>query len=214
MMMQRTHQVTSGFANDLNDAIRENPVAAGLIGLGVIWMVLGGAKVSTLGSKLLGAARTITGAVGPAANATGNAVGEALGGTGTLVKDAARQIGDAISSTSEGAATLVRDTVSSGYDAVTSSGEKASQTVAETAKGAGRPSTGLVREFGTSIQQNLSHSLERQPLLLGVIGLAIGAGIASAFPSTKVEMDVMGETGAAVKEKIQQLATDTTEICN
>jgi len=92
MMMQRTHQVTPGFANDLNDAIRENPVAAGLIVLGVIWMVLGGAKVSTLGSKLLGAARTITGAVGPAANATGNAVGEALGGTGTLVKDAARQI--------------------------------------------------------------------------------------------------------------------------
>jgi fatty acid-binding protein DegV len=48
-------------------------------------------------------------------------------------------------------------------------------------------------------------------LLLGVIGLAIGAGIASAFPSTKMEQDMMGEAGAAVKDTIQEIASETSE---
>jgi hypothetical protein len=47
-----------------------------------------------------------------------------------------------------------------------------------------------------------------------VIGLAIGAGIASEFPSTKMEQDVMGEAGAVVKEKIQEIATETSEFAS
>ena len=210
MTTQGTSQLNNGFTQSLNDAIRENPVSAGLVGLGLVWMALEGSKASTISSKLPGAARAATEAIGSATHATGNAVGGALRGTGAFVKDTTRKIGEKISSTSEGAAHLVRDTVSSAFDAVTPFGDKPSEPTAEQPHAAGRPST-TFGEIGTSIQQNLRRNLERQPVLLGVIGLAIGAGIASAFPSTNLEKDVMGDAGAVVKEKLQQFATDATE---
>ena len=87
MTTQEASRLNSGFTHRLNDAIRENPVSAGLVGLGLVWMVLEGSKASTIPSKLPGAARAVTEAVGSATHATGSAVGGALRGTGALVKD-------------------------------------------------------------------------------------------------------------------------------
>jgi hypothetical protein len=67
------------------------------------------------------------------------------------------------------------------------------------------------REYGAALQSRLSESLERQPLLLGAIGLAIGAGIASTFATTAVESELMGEQGTAAREKLQGLTDDVTE---
>lgn len=204
----------AGFVDDLNGAIRENPVAAGLIGIGVLWTCFGGSRISAFGSALPGAAMTATRAAGAAAEATGGVVGDALASTASRVSDAARQVGDAISSGAEGAATMFRDTASAGYDALKSKGEAAAGGMARTANDTGRSTAEFGREFGNSVQQNLSQTLERQPLLLGVIGLAIGAGIASAFRSTKMEQDMMGEAGAAVKDKIQEISTKSTEFAS
>ena len=67
------------------------------------------------------------------------------------------------------------------------------------------------REYGAAIQSRLSESLEQQPLLLGAIGLAIGAGIASTFATTAVESELMGEQGTAAREQLQGLAGDVTD---
>jgi hypothetical protein len=204
----------AGFVEDLNGAIRENPLAAGLVGMGVLWMFFGNARLSAFGSALPGAAMTATRAVGAAAEATGGMVGDAIAGTASRVSGAARQVGGAISSGAEGAVTMVRDTASAGYDALKSKGEAASDTMTRTAQDTARSSSEIGRGFGLSVQQNLTHTLERQPLLLGAIGVAIGAGIAAAFPSTKVEQEMMGEAGAAVKDKIHELATETSEFAS
>jgi hypothetical protein len=216
MTMQSTKQNAGGivgFVDDLNGAIRENPVAAGLIGMGVLWMFFGSARISAAGQTLPGAARGVTNAVGAAAEA-GSVVGDAIAGTAWRASNAARQVGEAISSGAEGAATAVRDTASAGYDTLKSKGRAAAGAMARTGRETGRSATEFGREFGTSMQQNLTQTLERQPLLLGMIGLAIGAGIASAFPSTQMERDVMGEAGVAVQDKIREIATETTEFAS
>jgi chorismate mutase len=64
------------------------------------------------------------------------------------------------------------------------------------------------------VKQNLTQALARQPLLLGVLGLAIGTGIASAFPSSRMEQEMMGEAGTAMKDKIQVLATETSAFAS
>jgi len=46
-------------------------------------------------------------------------------------------------------------------------------------------------------------------LLLGVVGLALGAGIASSFSATTAEKELMGEAATTAKESIVGLATDT-----
>ena len=48
-------------------------------------------------------------------------------------------------------------------------------------------------------------------MLLGAIGLAIGAGIASTFATTEVETEWMGEQGAAAREKLQGAVAEGKE---
>ena len=93
---------------------------------------------------------------------------------------------------------------------MTKAGETALEAVASGAESARRVVESF--RFRSPLQQNLNQALEKQPLLLGAIGLVIGAGIALAFPSTSVEKDLMGEAGAAAKDKLQALATDATEF--
>ena len=45
-----------------------------------------------------------------------------------------------------------------------------------------------------SVRSSLSDLFRAQPLALGALGLAIGAGIAAALPSTEVEAEYFGET--------------------
>ena len=47
-------------------------------------------------------------------------------------------------------------------------------------------------------------------MALGAIGLAIGAGIAAALPSSKVEAAYLGETSDTVKAKAAEFAAEQT----
>ena len=195
-----------GFGDALNGAIRENPVAAGLIGMGALWMFFGGAKVPGFGSKLTGAARSAAGAVAQA----GSSAAGGLSSAGSQVTEAARTVGGAISSGVQGAGSYVRDAMASGYGTVNS--EVATDSAGQPINDVERVAQAAAHsgmEFAASLQKNLSETLDRQPLLLGAIGLAIGAGIASAFPSTQIENDFMGEAGTAAREKIHEFASDT-----
>lgn len=196
----------AGFVDDLNEAIRENPVAAGLVGIGVLWMFFGSARISAFGNALPQATKTATNAVGFAAQATGTAVSDALSGTATRLDETARQVGNAISSGAGNAATMVLDKASAASGALKGTGSEATQTMSTD-----RSSTQFGRGMGISMQENLTRTLQGQPLLLGVIGVAIGAGIASAFPSTKTEQDMMGGAGAAVKDSLHRIASDASE---
>ena len=193
-----------GFVHDLNGAIRDNPVAASLIGLGAVWMIFGGNKVSVLGTKVSGTAASLADAIGNTAGSGARVVGSALATTALASEEGAGKIGNKVDAGLEAAGSLVSDTVSSGYDAMTSSGHAAGKSLG----GAVYASADTAYEFAMSMQKKLSATLERQPLALGAIGLAIGAGIAAAFPSTIMERDLMGETGSSFKEKMKTYASE------
>jgi hypothetical protein len=59
-----------------------------------------------------------------------------------------------------------------------------------------------------TVRSNLTELFEAQPLALGAIGLAIGAGIAAALPPTKVETAYLGETSDTTKEKAVEFVTE------
>jgi hypothetical protein len=108
----------------------------------------------------------------------------------------------------------VRDAVSG---AATSAGEtatKAYDSVKDTAAvSTSRVSAGVSAAdgLGGTLRQNLADTFERQPLLLGAIGLAIGAGMASAVPRTQMETDMVGETADRVKSQVADLASTTVD---
>jgi hypothetical protein len=191
----------------VNAAIRDNPLAAGLIGAGVAWMLMGGAKgFGVMTSAVTGAA----GVAGSAAATAGGALASGLtkAGSATVagLKNAA--------STVTGAAADVAGSVASLVPNIEPDTDKTLEAVADTGAAVGNRINSVAdagREYGAAIQSRLSESLNKQPLLLGAIGLAIGAGLASTFASTAIESELMGEKGAAAREALLSLKADVTD---
>jgi hypothetical protein len=184
----------------VNAAIRENPLAAGLIGAGLAWMVFG-----TKGFGVIaGAARDATGkATSAAADAAASVTGGLREAT-TAATDAAREVA---SSVGEHAASIVPDINTSELDKATDALNRTGDAVREGVQSA--VSSG--RQYGQVLQTGLAQSLERQPLLLGAIGLVIGAGIASTFSSTEAERQLLGEKSAAARSALKDAANEVTD---
>jgi hypothetical protein len=62
-----------------------------------------------------------------------------------------------------------------------------------------------------SARDSLAVLLQAQPLAVGAIGLAIGAGIAAALPKTDVEDDYLGKISTTVKTRAAEIAGQQIE---
>jgi hypothetical protein len=186
-----------------NEAIRDNPLAAGLIGAGIAWMLFGAKGFGVMGGVALGAGEKVMSAAkraGSVAVDAGNAALKVGSAASSPVKDAGSDMVGAMAS-------IVPDIsapdLHGAEEAATETGTAANESLKAIA------SSG--REYGAAIQSRLSESLERQPLLLGAIGLAMGAGIASTFATTEVESEWMGGQGAAARETLQGVADEAKD---
>jgi hypothetical protein len=215
MILQDERDRAGPIVDRVNAAIRENPLAAGLIGAGLAWMLMGGTKgFSTLAGAAAGAGKGAANLAGAAANLAGAGAANAAATGGA----AANKLNNAAST----AAARAKDTVS---DAASSVGslvpgltvpdtDRAVAAVADAKAAVGDrldAAATSTREYATALQSRLSESLEKQPLLLGAIGLAIGVGMASTFATTSVESELMGSQGSAAREKLQALAGEATD---
>jgi len=61
------------------------------------------------------------------------------------------------------------------------------------------------------VRENLAELFRAQPLALGVIGLAIGAGMAAALPKSDIEDSFLGEASETVKAQASQIASEQVE---
>jgi len=188
------------FFDSLITAVRENPVAAALIGGGALWLLVGD-------EKLKSAARTATAAASPMID-TGarnlRAAGSEFqriaapptapemdhqGSFGQMARDAASTASDALS----GAGDKIRDRFDEGVAYARENFGKL-----------GDPTP--LKETLSSARSSLAHVFERQPLVLGAIGLAIGASVASAFRTSELENEWMGELSEDVKADLNTRA--------
>jgi hypothetical protein len=134
----------------------------------------------------------LTGAKSPAgvANAFRSAgldrIPDALGNVRSGLKDSAGSVRDAAAST---------------MDAVRERGASTLDNVGEYRRT--MPDPGAV--FDTA-RESLSDLFRTQPLALGAIGLAIGAGIAAALPKTDVEDAYLGEVSQTIKTQAAEIA--------
>jgi hypothetical protein len=81
---------------------------------------------------------------------------------------------------------------------------------ADAASDYARSTPGAGAEMFDTARSNLTELFRTQPLALGAIGLAIGAGIAAALPSSEVETAYLGETSDTVKAKATEFAAEQT----
>jgi hypothetical protein len=179
----------SDFIRDLGDAARKNPLSAALIGMGVLWLFTGNRAVERSGSFVRAGLDRVPNATGNALEAARSAVGsgtEAFGEQVTSIKDA------------------VLDRASDSLD----SGARYRREYADAASEYAHSLPGATVEIFDGVRSNLSDIFRSQPLVLGAIGVAIGAGIAAALPTTELEGDYIGETSDSFRKKAAAFADD------
>jgi len=189
----------TGFLENLREAVRENPLAAALIGGGALWLLMGNERLKTAASSVSAATAPLTD-IGanlrqnapkftnspPTAPEMDHGSSQHLGDT---LRDAKGAASDAVSN----AADAVKDRFDEG---VTYARENFSKL------GGVLPRTETIAQ----VQSSFSDLLERQPLLLGAIGLAVGAAVAGAFSTSDLESEWVGELSDSVKEDLNARA--------
>jgi hypothetical protein len=191
--MNNVSEKGSDFIQDLGDAVRKNPLSAALIGMGVLWLFAGSRPVERVSDF----------ARGTALDRIPDAAGNAFNAARSTLRSGTDAVGERVSSAKD----VVKDGVADALDSATRYGRE----YADTASGyvTSIPRSGA--EIFDTVRANLSSLFKAQPLALGAIGIAIGAGIAAALPGTAIEADYLGETSDTVRAKAAQFAAVQTD---
>lgn len=179
----------SDFIQDLGDAVRKNPLSAALIGMGALWLFTG--------SRPLDRAANLVRSAGM--DRIPDAASNAFDAARSSLKSGTDAIGEHVAS--------AKDSVGGAVDNATRYGRDYADSTSEYVTSI--PGTGA-EIFGT-VRSNLSDVFRAQPLALGVIGIAIGVGIAAALPATEIEADYLGETSDAMKAKATDFAAEQAD---
>ncbi len=211
------HQTAKGHAPDdgdflshLGQAVRENPASAALISMGVVWLFMGGSRVSLFGDLERGRLdRDRRAPVYPVPYDphTDEGVDSTLQ-AGSYAGDGIRRAGAMASRSASAVGERASEALSVTYDGLEEAGHRTSDAlsrVGSSAYQASRTVSHATTRVTGALHESLSELFDRQPLAMGAVGLAIGAGLAAALPRTKVESRVMGEASDAVKEQAQDL---------
>jgi hypothetical protein len=188
----------TGFVDNLITSVRENPLAATLIAGGAFWLLAGNENLKKAASSATAAASSLA----DVATRNGQAAASKLERTASppTAPEIDRHIGENLRSatsaavqSASGAAEQIRSRLG---ESTAFAREKMSEL------GAALPD----KESYSKVQSTLADLLERQPLVLGVMGAAIGAALAGAFRTSEIENEWLGEISDEVKADLETRA--------
>ncbi|HXI05484.1 MAG: hypothetical protein ACRC1G_12045 [Bradyrhizobium sp.] len=185
--MSDSSEHIGGFVRDLGEAARSNPVSAALIGMGALWLFTGRSQRAVELVKRSGI------------DQLPDVARDAWEGAASGVRSGSRNIGEAAS---EAAGAIRRQ------------GEQAMEEVADVGErivGSASDYTGRAGDLFDDARDGLTDLFRSQPLAIGAVGLAIGAAIAAAIPTTQTEGEYLGESSEFVRQKASEIAGEQVE---
>lgn len=205
-------QVMSRSMSTLSRQIQENPLALALVGAGVAWMMMGPRRSRTESRDDYRYAESTSGAYGGYRDAYPAAASASVYGDLGVDADSrqahvyeAEQHGTStLGSLAQSARERMHDTMDTARDAahaaaegVSSTINSAQDTLSSAASGVRHAASGLGQSASDAVHatsratRNARHSavdlMERYPLAVGAVAMAIGAAIGSALPTSRVE---------------------------
>jgi hypothetical protein len=224
------------FFRNLRDQTVANPLALGMVGAGLAWLML---SRGNEGRRLPGVPYRGRGRIrsyfsdardrfADARDRAGNAIGETAAGVRDRASETAGSIGatvrtarDSAFEAAGSAASFVRDTTSSAYEQTRSHvsdgrsavGGTASTLYGGVAQSAGRTAEG-VKAFASGAatsSRDLLDLCREQPLVMAGLGIALGAAVGAVLRSTQTEHQLMGEASDEIKERTRSFAQEQYE---
>jgi len=135
------------------------------------------------------------------------------------LRDSATQVSDKVSDAASRAVSYAKTAGSAVAAGVSDATNRASETVGALGARASdnmssvRDGVESVRERASSVAQGtvdrFDDLVEAQPLLTGVLGLALGVAFGALLPRTRTEDDLMGEARDAVMDRVSGVAQDS-----
>lgn len=178
-------------------------------------MFMGGNNTSLFGG---GGRKSIFRGAGEAVRDTavsvGSSVRHATAETASQVAGTVRQGPATVAEQGSQTVGQVADAVASAYDATTNAASRATETISNATARATHAMQDAGTKWGRTVQQNIPELFERQPLLLGAIGIAIGAGIAASIPTTEAEGNVMGRASDLVRETVSEKSAQVRKMAD
>jgi len=182
-----------------------NPLAAMLIGAGVVMLISGSNRNSTVGSAvykgnsaLKSAANTLAGAGSSIAGAASNAlsaVSGAVAGTAAAVADTAAATADRVKTTAADASEMATGAYDTASSMASGAYDKARSTVDQ-----GRNAIQQTGAMMSDTQSRLERFAREQPILMAALGVAVGAAVGASLPMTRAEQEYMGATARKAGE--------------
>jgi hypothetical protein len=220
------------FTRNLGGAVRDNPLPVLLIGAGIGWLLLSGKQGSGGGGGVeprrslpaptgFGQAETRRSTavrVSPAGGDGGPSLMERTSAAAGAVREQAGAAVEGARDTASNMAGQAGQAVGDAYRAAADTAGSVVEDVGATARGVARQAAELgqgAREqagrLGESTQQGFGWLLREQPLVLGALGVALGAAVGAVLPGTQAENRLMGETSDAVTEQAAAAARQVAD---
>jgi ElaB/YqjD/DUF883 family membrane-anchored ribosome-binding protein len=189
------------FANNLGRSVKENPVPALLTAVGIAWMVASSnrPKPSLADAYDDRYARDDL---------------NAGGFDDTGYEDDAGDQKEGLTDKAQRLKASAEGSLSDAGQRVKSAAERARQKLASTKD---TVSAGLRRSSGTAqlqtqrVREGFNSLLTEQPLLLGALGIAVGAAIGAVLPATEQEDRLFGSARDKALSEVKQRGTETYE---
>lgn len=215
------------FGANLGNTVRDNPVPVALLGIGVAWLMLAGQNAdgrararrqvynnsrdlnddaygtlypsNTYGSDSEGKMHRAASAVSEKSRDLKDKASEA----GQSIMDKASELGHRISDSASSMTDRARDMTQSARDRLQGSGGDARARASELGQRS--------QEQYYRAKDNFGRMLDEQPLVLGILGVAVGTLLGAALPSTRREDEMMGRTRDDLLEKAKHTASQQAE---
>lgn len=181
--------------HNLKTQVRDNPLPLAMIGAGFAWLFMGSGPTV---DRFTSGRREATGAEvweGASGWAEGTPNGETVG---TDRDDSSRS-------------SSVSDGIGSAYSAAAGTASSVARSVADgaeaagnSAMAAGRRASNSVYDAGSRTRRMLSDTLEQEPLILGALGVAVGAAVGAMLPRTGMEEKYLAPYGDKMRESLTE----------
>lgn len=228
-------------AENLGRQVRDNPLALGLVGAGIAWLMMGdGIREGTrrvtdryrddghdddgddVALRMSGGASaagrpTPTGTFGDGSADARLPAGSAAtqgDGSSTGMTDRLKGAASAASSGLSSMSGRAGSAASSAAQGARRLGHDAADAMTSVERAAMRHAQSVgrgARRLGASARRTVVDTLQEEPLVIGAIALAIGAAIGASLPSTRIEDEYLGEAGDSLREQAKGYGKDALE---